>query len=54
MKEDLKKALAAAVAWEKANSRKIYSVLGMLSVKSAYGKAALAVVLALLGVQNGG
>lgn len=50
---ELKKAFAAAVAYEKANSRKIALVLGTVVTHSVYGKAALAVVLTLLGIQNG-
>jgi hypothetical protein len=52
MKEDLKKAFAAVVAYEKANSRKITAALTGLAVKSIYGKAAVAVLTALLGLQS--
>lgn len=49
---DLNKIWQNALAWEKANSRKIAAAVGALAVKSAYGKAAVAVALALLGLQN--
>lgn len=41
-----------ATAWEKANSRKIAAAIGGLAVKSSYGKAVVAVALALLGLQG--
>lgn len=49
---NLKTTWEKAVAWEKANSRKIAVVLGGIVVKSAYAKTGLAVLLALLGMQG--
>lgn len=49
---DLNKLLANAVAWEKANSRKIAATLGAVVVKSAYGKALVSFLLSLLALQN--
>lgn len=41
-----------ALSWEKANSRKIAMAVGGIVVKSTYAKGAIAVLLALLGLQG--
>jgi hypothetical protein len=52
MKEYLKKALTAVVAYEKANARTIAALVATIATKSVYSKAVVSVALALLGIQN--